>query len=391
MPSDRESVSDRLVHQGRSLKGDGRLVNLPIEQGSTMLFDSLAAFEKARADRYAHGTLYYGRYGTTSTIELERMIADLEGGHATIAVSAGLTAVSMALTGILAAGDHALVADNVYGPTRGFCDTILARYGVTVEYFDPMLGEGIADLMRDETRAVMIEAPGSGTFEVCDIPAIAAVARAHGALSIIDGTWATPIFCQPFTLGVDVVVHSGSKYITGHSDCMIGFIVCGGEAVYDRIRRTTLAFGEKPGSQDVFLALRGLRTLDMRMRAAEANAMAVAGWLQDQPQVSRMLHPAFPDCPGHAHWKRNFSGASGLFSVLVKPCAKQQVHLFVDGLRHFGVGVSWGGFESLVLPVEPHRTAAPWTAQGQVIRFAVGNEATATLIEDLAQALAHLN
>ena len=385
-----DSLVNTLVHLGRGPALPGRAVNLPIDQSSTLLFDKLADFEAARESRYEQGTLYYGRYGNPVGFELERMMATLEGGHGCISVSAGLTAVTLALMGATKAGDHVLVADNVYFPTRGFCTEVLARYGVEIEFFDPMIGEGLTALMRAETSAVMFEAPGSGTFEVPDIPTIAGIARAHGAISILDGTWATPVFCQPLRLGVDVVVHSGSKYIGGHADAMIGFIVCN-EATYAPMRKMALAFGDRAGAQDIFLALRGLRTLEMRMKHVQDAGLAVARWLAEQSQVRRLLHPAFPDCPGHEHWKRDFSGAAGLFSVLFKPCSEAQLHAFVDSLAMFSIGVSWGGFESLVLPVTPHRTARPWTAEGRVVRFSIGNEDTESLIEDLAKALPHLD
>lgn len=384
-----DTLTNALAHLGRGPAVSGRSVNLPIDQASTLLFDRLAAFEAARAARYEQGTLYYGRYGTPASFALERTMAAIEGGHGCISVSAGLTAVTLALTGAAKAGAHVLVADNVYEPTRGFCDDILCRYGVEVGYFDPMIGEGLADLFRPDTAAVMFEAPGSGTFEVPDIPAIARVARERGAVSILDGTWATPVFCRPLELGVDVVVHSGSKYIGGHADAMIGFIVCN-EASYAPMRKAVLAFGDRAGSLDVFLALRGLRTLEMRMKQAQSAGMAVARWLAEQPQTLAMRHPAFPDCPGHVQWRRDFSGASGLFSVLFKPCSDAQLHAFVDALDLFGVGVSWGGFESLVLPVKPKRTAKPWTAEGRLVRFGIGQESTESLVEDLAQALPKL-
>ncbi len=389
MASGEPALENALVHSGRGPAEPGREVNLPIHQASTLLFDTLAEFEAARAGRYEHGTLYYGRYGNPATFALERMMAELEGAHGCVAVSAGLTAVTLALMAAAKAGDHVLVADTVYGPTRGFCDTVLTRCGVDVSYFDPMIGAGLEDHFQANTAAVMLEAPGSGTFEVSDVPALAEVARRHGAISIIDGTWATPVFCRPLKLGVDVVVHSGSKYIGGHADVMIGFIACN-EATYEPVRKMSLAFGERAGAQDIFLALRGLRTLKMRMEHAQAQGLAVAEWLSKRPEVLKMLHPAYEDCPGHEHWKRDFSGASGLFSVLFKPCSDEQLHRFVDGLKLFGIGVSWGGFESLVLPVVPVRTATPWREEGRVVRFNIGNESTDSLIEDLAQALEHM-
>ncbi len=382
-------LTNTLVHLGRGPNDCGRPVNLPIHQSSTILFEKLEAFQAARDARYDPGTLYYGRYGNPATFELETMISALEGAHGTVSVSSGLAAVSLALTGATKAGDHVLVADNVYEPTRGFCDTVLARYGVDIEFFDPMDLPSLASLMRPKTAAVMFEAPGSGTFEVPDIPAIAQIARENGAVSIIDGTWATPVFCRPLDLGVDVVVHSGSKYIGGHADSMIGFIVCN-EATYPTMRRTAVAFGERAGSQDVFLSLRGLRTLEIRMRQVEQAGLAVATWLREQAQVLRVLHPALPDCPGHRNWQRDFQGSAGLFSVVLKPVSDDCLHAFVDGLRMFGIGVSWGGYESLVLPVAPNRVVSPWQEDGRVVRFSIGFEDTDSLTQDLARALSFL-
>ncbi|MDB6176401.1 cystathionine beta-lyase [Paracoccus sp. Z330] len=382
--TDRPLFSDALVHLGRGVQANGRPVNLPISQGSTMLFNSLAEFEAARDARHQHGTLYYGRYGTPASFELEAAMTALEGGAGCVSVSAGLTAVTLALMGAARSGDHLLVADNVYMPTRNFCDNVLARYGVEVTYFDSM--QDISPLLQSNTSAVMFEAPGSGTFEVPDIRAISATARAHGALAIIDGTWATPIFCRPLSLGADVVVHSGSKYIGGHADSMIGFIVCN-EATYPRMRQMALAFGDKPGSQDVFLSLRGLRTLEMRMKAAESSGLQVARWLAEQPQVLKVLHPAFPECPGHDTWKRDFEGSAGLFSIVVRDCSTDRLHAFVDALDLFGIGVSWGGFESLILPVRPLRTATRWDEAGHLVRLNIGFENPDSLCADLARAL----
>lgn len=391
MSSGETKLTNALTHLGRNPAISGRAVNLPIYQSSTMLFDTLAEFEQAREERYEQGVLYYGRYGNPASFELEAMMAALEGGDACVSLSSGLTAVTVAIMAAAKAGSHVLVADNVYGPTRIFCDNVLIRYGVEVTYFDPMVGGGVAALMRDETSAVVFEAPGSGTFEVPDIPAIATAARAQGAVSILDGTWATPLFCQPLKLGVDVVVHSGSKYISGHADAMIGFIVCK-EAHYGEMRRMALAFGDRAGANDTFLALRGLRTLELRMRRHQESGKKIAAWLADQPAVARILHPAFESCPGHAFWQRDFSGAGGLFSVVLKPVGEDQVRCFIDGLKMFSIGLSWGGFESLALPVnpDPQRTATPWSAEGPLIRFNIGHEDTESLIEDLAQAARHL-
>lgn len=386
------NLSNTLAHLGRDRAGNGRLVNLPLMQGSTMLFDTLAEFEAARNDRYAPNTLYYGRYGNTASFELENMVAQLEEGDHCVSVSSGLTAITVALMAVSKADSHVLVADNVYGPTRLFCDTVLTRFGVEITYFDPMMGADLDSLIQPSTVAIMFEAPGTGTFEIPDIPAIAKVARQHGVVSILDGTWATPVFCQPLKLGVDVVVHSGSKYISGHSDVMIGFIVCH-QAHYEPIRKMALAIGDRAGSQDVFLSLRGLRTLQIRMKHHETAALSIANWLSEQHQVLKVLHPAFQECPGHEFWKRDFSGASGLFSVLFQPCCTEQLNRFIDSLKIYSLGVSWGGYESLALPVDPTgvRTACPWQEPGQLVRFSIGNEEIDDLIADLAQALPHLD
>lgn len=363
---------------------------MPIELGSTIVFDTLAAFEAARDARYDTGTLYYGRYGNEASFQLERALADLDHADGVTLTSSGVAAISLTLLTFARPGLHLLVADNVYANTRAFCDKVLRSLDVDIEYFDPMIGVGLDALMRSQTCAVMFEAPGSGTFEVPDIPATAAVARRHNVPSIIDSTWATPIFCAPLTLGVDVVVASCSKYLSGHSDCMLGMIAST-NSFYGQIRNTVMAIGDKTGGQEVFLLLRGLRTLKIRMEAFDAAGREVAGWLAEQPQVKRVLHPAFDTCPGHAHWARDFSGAAGLFGVVFHPCSNDQVRAFVDALHHFGIGVSWGGYESLVLPVKPVRTGTTWDEDGQLIRFNIGLEDTETLKADLAAALPLLN
>jgi cystathionine beta-lyase len=363
---------------------------MPIELGSTNVFDTLAEFEAARDARYDRGTMYYGRYGNAATFKLEQMLAGLEHADTVTLTSSGVAAITMALLTFARPGAHLLVADHVYGNTRAFCDGILTRMGVEIEYFDPMIGTNIADLLRDTTCAVMFEAPGSGTFEVPDIPAISKAAHAAGVPSILDSTWATPIFCQPLMLGVDVVVASMSKYLSGHSDCMMGMIASNAKYAKD-IRQTTMAIGDKTGGQEVFLALRGLRTLKMRMAHFDTVGRDMAHWFANQPQVKAVLHPAFENCPGHANWVRDFSGASGLFGVVFHPCSDEQIRSFVDALHHFGIGVSWGGYESLVLPVTPQRSAGTWYEDGQLVRFNIGLEDLDTLKADLTAALPNLN
>ncbi|MEO9649415.1 MAG: cystathionine beta-lyase [Roseobacter sp.] len=383
-------TADDLVQMGRPDRTDGRQVNLPLELGSTIVFDTLAAFEEARDARYDSGTMYYGRYGNQASFQLEKMLAKLEGADTVTLTSSGVSAITMALMTFARPGAHLLVADHVYGNTRAFCEGVLTRMGVEVTYFDPMIGANISNLIRDNTCAVMFEAPGSGTFEVPDIPAIAAAARMACVPTILDGTWATPIFCHPLALGVDIVVASMSKYLSGHSDCMMGMIACN-IAHAAEIRKTTFAFGDKTGGQEVFLALRGLRTLKMRMETFDRVGREMGDWFATQPQVKTVLHPAFKSCPGHAYWARDFSGAAGLFGVVFHPCEDEQIRAFVDALQHFGIGVSWGGYESLVLPVKPQRTASTWSEDGQLVRFNIGLEDIDSLKADLLTALPHLN
>ncbi|MEO0953128.1 MAG: cystathionine beta-lyase [Pseudomonadota bacterium] len=383
-------VADHLVQAGRPSRADGRHVNLPIELGSTIVFDTLAAFEAAREARYEPGTMYYGRYGNEAVYQLEEMLAALEGAHGVTLTSSGVAAITLSLMAFARPGSHLLVADHVYGNTRIFCENVLRKMDVAVEYYDPMIGAGVSALIRDTTCAIMFEAPGSGTFEVPDIPAVAAAARRRGVPTILDNTWATPIFCRPLELGVDVVVSSGSKYLSGHSDCMLGTIASTQEH-FANIRKTVMAIGDKTGGQEIFLMLRGLRTLKLRMQAADVAGREMASWFGEQQQTKRVLHPAFESCPGHEHWKRDFSGASGLFSVVFHPCGDDRVRAFVDALHHFGIGVSWGGYESIVLPVTPVRSADTWTEDGQLVRFNIGLEDPQSLKDDLAAALPLLN
>ena len=386
------NLTNALIHLGRDNQSNGRSVNLPMYQASTMLFNTLEEFEQARDSRYEKGTLYYGRYGNPATFELESMMAELEKGAGCVAVSSGLTACVISLMAFAESGAHVLVADTVYGPTRMFCDNVLKRYGVSVTYFDPMVGADLVELIQDNTQAVFFEAPGSATFEIPDIPAIAAVAKKAGITSILDGTWSTPLFCQPLTLGVDAVVHSGSKYISGHSDAMLGFIVTATEENYNKARKMSLSFGDRAGANDVFLALRGLRTLSVRLRQHSESTSQCIKWLEKQPEVVRILHPAHSDCPGHEFWLRDFKGAAGLFSVVFKVGTEEKVRAMVDNLALFGIGLSWGGYESLALPVDPapFRTATKWVSEGPVVRFNIGLEDTDSLINDLSAAFTFL-
>ncbi|MEP5759409.1 MAG: cystathionine beta-lyase [Litoreibacter sp.] len=385
----KRNTPDVLVQAGRPPKTDGRHVNMPIELGSTIVFETMAAFKAAKDARYENGTMYYGRYGNEAVYALEDALAELDGADGVVLTSSGVAAISCCLMALISAGDHLLVADNIYGNTRGFCETMLRRQGVEVTFFDPMIGNDVANLFKPNTKALMFEAPGSGTFEVPDIPTIAKACRTHDVVSVIDATWSTPIFCKPLSLGVDVVVTSGSKYLNGHSDAMIGTIAANAPHLAN-IRKTVMTVGDKPGAQEVFLSLRGLRTLEMRMAHADKAGREIAGWLEKQDCTLRVLHPAFDSCPGHAFWVRDFTGASGLFGVLFDAVSKEAVTRFVDALQHFGIGVSWGGYESLVLPVIPVRDASEWSKPGHLVRFNIGLDNLDTLKTDLAQALPKL-
>ncbi len=380
------NLSDCLVQDGRPDRVEGRHVNMPIELGSTMVFDTLAEFEAARDARYSSGTMYYGRYGNAAVYKLEQILARLEGADTVTLTSSGVAAITTALLALARPGSHVLVADNVYGNTRAFCDGLLTELGVEIEYFDPMIGGGIADLMRAATAATVFETPGSGTFEMPDIVAIATAARAAGVPTVLDNTWGTPVFIRPLELGVDIVVYSASKYISGHSDCMLG-VTASNAPHAERIRKTIMQIGDKTGGQEVLLALRGLRTLKLRLDHIDRSGRQMAQWLAEQPQVKTVLHPALSSCPGHENWKRDFSGAGGLFGVVFHTTSDQAVRAFVDTLHHFSIGVSWGGYESLVLPVVPVRTATNWTEEGRLVRFNIGLEDTASLKADLASAL----
>lgn len=382
----------RLVHAGKDPEHHYGIVNMPVYRASTVLSPTLSAF-KARADgdRKYRG-VRYGAYGTPTTFALADAVAGLEGGAGAVATASGLSAVTMALAAFVRQGDHILMVDSVYSPTREFCDALLARFGVETTYYDPLIGGGIEGLIRPETRIVFCESPGSLTFEVQDIPAIAAAAHRHGAVVLLDNTWATPLFFKPFDHGVDVSIQAGTKYISGHSDLVIGIITARTEELFRRIKDTTFLFGDIPGPDDCYLALRGLRSMGARLRRHQESAMATAGWLAARPEVRRVLFPALPGDPGHDLWRRDFTGASSLFGLVLETGDEAAVARMVDGYRYFKIGASWGGYESLVLPANPRgvRTAAPWTAPGYVLRYHVGLEDPEDLIADLADGFERL-
>jgi cystathionine beta-lyase len=377
-----------LITSGRDTKAQKGFINPPVVHGSTVLYSTAADL---RADR---GEFQYGRLGTPTTKALQEALMTLE-GPACAGVSlvpSGLAAISTALLAVLKAGDHLLVCDNAYRPTRNFCSGLLARYGVETSYFDPLIGAGIAKWFQPNTRAVLVEAPGSQSFEMPDIPAIAAAARAHGALVIDDNTWATPLFHRSLEHGVDISLQAATKYVGGHSDIMFGTISANAKAwplIDEAIRLTGIC----AGPDDVFLALRGLRTLAVRLKQHQQSAIEVARWLSARPEVIRVLHPAMDTDPGHTIWKRDFTGASGLFSIVLRPSPQQAVDALLDSVRLFGLGYSWGGFESLVIPFDcaAYRTATTWAPGGPTLRLHIGLENVDDLKADLANGFAAFN
>jgi cystathionine beta-lyase len=375
----------RLAHAGRDPERYQGFVNTPIYRGSTVLYPTMACLEE-NAQEYS-----YGRLGTPTVAALQAMIAELEGGDATLLTPSGLSAISTALLSFVASGDHILVSDSVYRPTRRFCDNVLKRLGVTTTYYDPLVGGGIASLITDKTKVVFTESPGSQTFEVQDIPAIAEAAHARGAVVILDNTWATPLYFKPFAHGADVSIQAATKYIVGHADAMLGAITTN-KRTTPAVARAHDEFGLCPGPEDVYLGLRGLRSLSVRLERHQRSGLALAEWLAGRKEVARVIHPALAGDPGHALWTRDFTGASGLFSIVLQPYSRQALAAMLDGLDLFGMGYSWGGYESLILPFDPstYRSATTWQAKGPALRLHAGLEDVEDLKADLDAGFARL-
>ncbi|HEX2843362.1 cystathionine beta-lyase [Hyphomicrobium sp.] len=375
-----------LLHSGRNAPAQHGFVNPPVYRGSTVLFPTLDALE-------AYDQPFkYGRHGTPTTAALEEAICQLEGGARTLLTASGYQAVTTAILAFVKAGDHILMVDSVYQPTRRFCDTILARLGVATTYYDPLVGADIADLIQPNTRVVFTESPGSLTFEMQDIGAIAKAARARDVAVIMDNTWATPLYFRPLAHGVDVSINACTKYIVGHADAMLGAITAN-ERTAKLLEDARATLGGCPGSEETYLGLRGLRTLAVRLERHQRSGLEVARWLAARPEVERVLHPALPADPGHALWKAQYTGASGLFSVILKPTPRKALAAMLDGLELFGMGYSWGGFESLIIPFNPkhYRTATAWTAEGPALRLHIGLDDVGDLIADLEAGFARLN
>ena len=379
-----------LTHTGGTPEDRHGAVNPPVYRASTILFPTVAEWEASRVHSRRFDVLRYGQLGTPTTFALEEAIATLEGGYRAMLLPSGLAAATTALLALLRSGDHLLMTDSAYQPTRHFAKVILARYGITTTFYDPCVGADIASLMRPETRVVFVESPGSITFDVQDIPAIAAVAHARGAVVVMDNTWATPYFFPGMQLGVDVSVIAATKYIGGHADVMLGTITTT-EALYEPVRSMVAELGYCVSPDDAFLGLRGLRTLGLRLERHQRSTLQVAEWLQSRPEVQRVMYPALPSDPGHAIWKRDFMGASGLFGVVLHPVPKAAVDAMLNSLHLFGMGASFGGFESLAIPMDSTRLRhLTGSSDTRYIRFHVGLEDPADLIADLEQGLEQL-
>jgi len=378
----------RLVTAGRHAKASRGIVNPPVWRASTILFDSVA--ELRAAVRRPDEGLFYGRRGTPTQWALADALTELEPGAAgTVLYPSGVAAISAVLLALLSPGDELLMVDSAYEPTRAICNGLLRRYGIETRFYDPLIGAGIEELIGERTRVIFLESPGSLTFEVQDVPAIVAAAKARGVVTVIDNTWATPLLFPAMAQGIDVSILACTKYIVGHSDVMMGSATASA-SLYGKLRQTSLSLGQCVSPDDAYLAMRGLRTLQVRLRQHEAGALEVAHWLAEQPQVAKVLHPALPGSPGHSCWKRDFRGSSGLFSIVLNGGDDAARTALIDGLELFGIGFSWGGYESLALPVDPLglRSATAWRTDGPVVRLHIGLEDPADLIADLRRGLA---
>jgi len=387
------STDTVLVHAGRDPERNHGIVNPPVYHCSTVLFSSVEQLLETRRDRAsgAFEGFTYGREGTPTTRALEDAVTTLEGGYRAVTTSCGLGAISASLMAFLKAGDHLLIVDSVYGPARHFCEDVLRKFGVDVEFFDPLVGEGIVSLFRETTRIVYMESPCSLTFEVMDVPAIARACRERGIVTIMDNTWASPLCFRPLSHGVNISIHAATKYISGHSDLMLGLAVCD-EEHFIPVKKTASTAGYCGGPDDIYMALRGLRTLRLRMNRHQESATVVARWLQGRPEIEQVMYPALPGDAGHALWKRDFTGASGLFGAALKPCSETQFAAMLDHMQLFKLGYSWGGFESLVVPTYPAtlRSAKAYAGTGPAIRLHVGLEDPDDLIRDLERGFERL-
>jgi cystathionine beta-lyase len=374
----------KLAHSGSHPSDQSGIVNPPIYRASTVDYGTVAQMQTLRKN--PNDNFVYGRIGTPTSKAFEEAVAALEGAERTIAVGSGLAAISAAMLAFLNAGDHILVCDNAYSPTRNLSENFLKRFGVETTYYDPLQGSAISNLFQTNTKVIYTESPGSHTFEIQDIPAITDVARKANIKVVMDNTWGAGYFFKPFEHGVDISVQAATKYYVGHSDAMIGTISMCGENIQPVLNSVRI-LGYNISPDDAYLALRGLRTLNVRLKRHETNALKIAKWLSCRPEIDRVLHPALPSCPGHDIWQRDFTGSNGLFGVVFKPLSENAMHAFIDGLELFSLGGSWGGYESLLLPTDVTRTVTEWKKNKQCIRFHIGLEDPDDLIGDIESGL----
>ncbi|WP_333795927.1 cystathionine beta-lyase [Rheinheimera sp.] len=385
-------IASKIVHAGRDKKWTGYSVNVPVVRASTVVFDTVSELKHATAKR-GEQVPYYGRRGTQTHFAFSDAICELEGGAGCALYPCGAAAISGALLAFLQSGDHLLMVDSVYEPTRALCDKLLKNLGIDTTYYDPLIGAGIKALIRPNTKVIFLESPGSITMEVQDVPAICAVAKQHNVLVMLDNTWASPVLFKPFAHGVDVSIQAATKYIVGHSDVMLG-TASANEKYWPQLREASYLLGYCASADDVYLAARGLRTIGVRLAQHQQNTAQVLAYLQQRPEIARILHPSLPDHPGHAEFTRDFSGSNGLLSLVLKQGDAKAVTAFVEGMQFFKMGFSWGGYESLVtfnLNLQSIRTATLWPYTGPVIRLHIGLEDPTDLIADLAAAFERFN
>ena len=389
-----ENKTTKLITAGRDKKWTNGVVNPPVQRASTVVFNSVEEKRKATINR-ANKTLFYGRRGTNTHFAFQDAMVEVEGGAGCALYPCGTAAISNAILSFVETGDHILMVDTCYEPTRDFCDTIMKKIGVETTYYEPTIGEGIQDLIKPNTKVLFTESPGSVTMEVQDIPTLARIAHEHDIIVMLDNTWAAGVNFSPFDFGVDISIQAATKYIVGHSDVMLGTAVAN-EKCWDQLREQSYLMGQCVSPDDAYLALRGIRTLDVRLRQHAESSLKVAKWLETRPEVDHVRHPALESCPGHEFFKRDFTGGNGLFSFVLKNSNPQATTALLDGMTHFSMGYSWGGFESLILANEPSsfnslRTVANPNFEGTLIRVHIGLEDVDDLIADLEAGLERYN
>ncbi|WP_061018977.1 cystathionine beta-lyase [Vibrio splendidus] len=389
-----ENKTTKLITAGRDKKWTNGVVNPPVQRASTVVFNSVEEKRKATINR-ANKTLFYGRRGTNTHFAFQDAMVEVEGGAGCALYPCGTAAISNAILSFVETGDHILMVDTCYEPTRDFCDTIMKKMGVETTYYEPTIGEGIQDLIKPNTKVLFTESPGSVTMEVQDIPTLARVAHEHDIIVMLDNTWAAGVNFSPFDFGVDISIQAATKYIVGHSDVMLGTAVAN-EKCWDQLREQSYLMGQCVSPDDAYLGLRGIRTLDVRLRQHAESSLKVAKWLETRPEVDHVRHPALESCPGHEFFKRDFTGGNGLFSFVLKNSNTKATTALLDGMTHFSMGYSWGGFESLILANEPNsfdslRTVANPNFEGTLIRVHIGLEDVDDLIADLEAGLERYN